>query len=108
MPCAPPVTMATLFSSLMPRSRIGHEHTTLTAVVPAQAETHRANYNGLWNMCPRLRGDDSSKAVRSRGASVRGLRAAHLRAPHQAPLVGGEVGAGMHRVAVVPHHEVAD
>src|SRR5262245_35062103 len=30
----------------------------LRDVVPAQAGTHRATYLGLWNMGPRLRGDD--------------------------------------------------
>jgi hypothetical protein len=29
-----------------------------SAVVPAQAGTHCAKYTGLWNMGPRLRGDD--------------------------------------------------
>ncbi len=29
-------------------------------VAPAQAGTHRATHTGLWNMGPRLRGDDST------------------------------------------------
>ena len=30
------------------------------SVVPAKAGTHRAPHRGLWNMGPRLRGDDST------------------------------------------------
>lgn len=37
------------------------------SVVPAQAGTHRAPRRGLWNMGPRLRGDDST--ARTRGPS---------------------------------------
>jgi hypothetical protein len=30
-----------------------------SAVIPAKAGIHRATHAGLWNMGPRLRGDDS-------------------------------------------------
>src|SRR5262245_46789604 len=42
-----------------------HSRADSVFVVPAQAGTHRAPHTALWNMGPRLRGDDSRSVWRA-------------------------------------------